>query len=309
MRKHLLGLRTATRDDIELILDTAEACKQLFSRPVRKVPTLRGTMVVNLFYEPSTRTRTSFEMAGKWLSAEVVNMTVSSSSVAKGESIKDTARTILALGANIVVIRHSSPGAAHLLARTIDASIINAGDGTNEHPTQGLLDIYTIRERIGELAGVRVLIVGDILHSRVARSNIWGLCTMGAQVAVCGPKTLIPPGLTELGVKEFNNLDDGLAWANVVNVLRIQLERQKSGLFPSRREYAQRYGITRPRLQLLSSDAVLMHPGPANLGVEITQEAALDPRSVISEQVTNGVAVRMAVLYLLSGGKSNEFVS
>ena len=309
MRKHLLGLRTATRDDIELVLDTAEACKQLFSRPVRKVPTLRGTMVVNLFYEPSTRTRTSFEMAGKWLSAEVVNMTVSSSSVAKGESIKDTARTILALGANIVVIRHSSPGAAHLLARTIDASIINAGDGTNEHPTQGLLDIYTIRERIGELAGVRVLIVGDILHSRVARSNIWGLCTMGAKVAVCGPKTLIPPGLSELEVKEFDDLDDGLAWANVVNVLRIQLERQKSGLFPSRREYAQRYGITRPRLQLLSSDAVLMHPGPANLGVEITQEAALDPRSVISEQVTNGVAVRMAVLYLLSGGKSNEFVS
>ncbi len=309
MRKHLLGLRTATRDDIELVLDTAEACKQLFSRPVRKVPTLRGTMVVNLFYEPSTRTRTSFEMAGKWLSAEVVNMTVSSSSVAKGESIKDTARTILALGANIVVIRHSSPGAAHLLARTIDASIINAGDGTNEHPTQGLLDIYTIRERLGALAGVRVLIVGDILHSRVARSNIWGLRTMGAQVAVCGPKTLIPPGLSELEVKEFDDLDDGLAWANVVNVLRIQLERQKSGLFPSRREYAQRYGITRPRLQLLSSDAVLMHPGPANLGVEITQEAALDPRSVISEQVTNGVAVRMAVLYLLSGGKSNEFVS
>lgn len=309
MRKHLIGLRTATRDDIELVLDTAEACKQLFSRPVRKVPTLRGTMVVNLFYEPSTRTRTSFEMAGKWLSAEVVNMTVSSSSVAKGESIKDTARTILALGANIVVIRHSSPGAAHLLARTIDASIINAGDGTNEHPTQGLLDIYTIRERIGGLAGVRVLIVGDILHSRVARSNIWGLRTMGAQVAVCGPKTLIPPGLSELEVKEFDDLDDGLAWANVVNVLRIQLERQKSGLFPSRREYAQRYGITRQRLQLLPSDAVLMHPGPANLGVEITQEAALDSRSVISEQVTNGVAVRMAVLYLLSGGKSNEFVS
>ena len=304
MRNDLLGLRGTSKDYINLVLDTAEACKQLFDRPVRKVPTLRGKVVVNLFYEPSTRTRTSFEMAGKWLSAEVVNIAVSSSSVVKGESLKDTARTIQALGADIVVIRHSSSGAPHLLSRTIKAAIVNAGDGTNEHPTQGLLDLFTLRERVGRLAGLKVLIVGDILHSRVARSNIFGLLTMGAEVTVCGPPPLIPPGLQEMGVQVSNDIDTALATTDVVNVLRIQMERQKSSMFPSLREYSRRYGITTQRLQALSDHVVLMHPGPANLGVEITEEAAEDRRSVIREQVTNGVAVRMAVLYLVSGGGS-----
>lgn len=303
MRKDLLDLRTLSQEEIELTLDTAAACKQLFDRPVRKVPTLRGKVMVNLFYEASTRTRTSFEMAGKWLSAEVVNIAVAQSSVVKGESLKDTARTIQALGADFVVIRHASPGAPYLLARTIKASIINAGDGTHEHPTQGLLDLFTIRERLGRVAGLRVLIVGDILHSRVARSNIFALLKVGADVTVCGPPTLLPPGLTDLGVHVVTDLDQALANADVVNVLRIQLERQKSGMFPSLREYSRRYGITCDRLNALGRDVLLMHPGPANLGVEITEEAAEDPRSAIHEQVTNGVAVRMAVLYLLSGGE------
>lgn len=303
MRKDLLDLRSLTQADIERILDTAEACKEILGRPVRKVPTLRGKVIVNLFYEASTRTRTSFEMAGKWLSAEVVSIAVASSSVTKGESLKDTARTIQALGADLVVIRHSSPGAPHLVARTVKAGVINAGDGTNEHPTQGLLDLFTIRERLGQVAGQRVLIIGDILHSRVARSNIWGLTKMGAHVSVCGPPTLLPPGLSEIGVHVHSDLEQALKDADVVNVLRIQLERQKEALFPSLREYSRRYGITRERLDGLGRDVLLMHPGPANLGVEITEEASEDRRSVIHEQVTNGIAVRMAVLYLLSGGE------
>jgi len=306
VQRDLLGLRQLEAKDMELILDTAEACKQLFNRPVRKVPTLRGKVVVNLFYEPSTRTRTSFEMAGKWLSADVVNITVAASSVVKGESLKDTARTVQALGADMVVIRHRASGTPHLLARTVDAAIINAGDGTNEHPTQGLLDIFTIRQHLGQVAGKRVLIVGDILHSRVARSNIWGLTKLGAAVMVCGPPTLIPVGLEKLGVTVVENLDEVLPLADVVNVLRIQLERQKAGMFPTLREYTRRWGITGERLALMRPDALLMHPGPANLGVEISEEATLDRRSVIREQVTNGVAVRMAVLYLLSGGERHE---
>ncbi|MGI6611506.1 MAG: aspartate carbamoyltransferase catalytic subunit [Limnochordia bacterium] len=309
MRKDLLDLRSLGKEDIELVLDTADACKQILSRPVRKVPTLRGKVLVNLFYEASTRTRMSFEMAGKWLSAEVMSVAVATSSVTKGESIKDTVRTIEALGADFVVIRHSSPGVPHLIARTIRAGVINAGDGTHEHPTQGLLDLFTIRQRLGSLSGRRVLIVGDILHSRVARSDIWGLIKMGAQVAVCGPATLLPPGLEGLGVEVYTDLNKALHGAEVVNVLRVQLERQKVGLFPSLREYSRRYGITKERLDALGQDIVLMHPGPANLGVEITEEAAEDPRSVIHDQVSNGVAIRMAVLYLLSGGERNELAS
>jgi aspartate carbamoyltransferase catalytic subunit len=308
MQRNLLDLRTLGKAEIELALNTAEACKQLFDRPVRKVPTLRGKVLVNLFYEPSTRTRTSFEMAGKWLSAEVVSITAAQSSVVKGESIKDTARTIQALGADYVVIRHSSPGVPYLLARTINARIINAGDGTHEHPTQGLLDMFTIKERFGRLAGLRVLIVGDILHSRVAHSNIWGLRTMGAEVAVCGPPTLLPAGLAELGVDVYTNLDEAIQGVNVINVLRIQRERQNSVYFPSLREYSRLYGITRAVLDRVGPDVLLMHPGPANLGVEITEEAAEDERSVVHGQVTNGVAVRMAVLYLLGGGEHDALV-
>lgn len=308
MQKNLLDLRTLSKAEIELVLNTAEACKQLFDRPVRKVPTLRGKVLVNLFYEPSTRTRTSFEMAGKWLSAEVVSIAVAQSSVVKGESIKDTARTIKALGADYVVVRHVSPGVPYLLARTINARIINAGDGTHEHPTQGLLDMFTIRERFGRLDGLRVLIVGDILHSRVAHSNIWGLRTMGAKVAVCGPPTLLPPGLAELGVDVYTNLEEAIKGVDVINVLRIQRERQKSVYFPSLREYSRMYGITREVLDRVGPHVLLMHPGPANLGVEITEEAAEDARSVVHEQVTNGVAVRMAVLYLLGGGEHDALV-
>ncbi len=308
MQRNLLDLRTVDKAEIELILDTAEACKQLFDRPVRKVPTLRGKVLINLFYEASTRTRTSFEMAGKWLSAEVVSIAVAQSSVTKGESIKDTARTIQALGADYVVIRHSSPGVPNLLARTIDARIINAGDGTHEHPTQGLLDMFTMRARFGHLAGLRVLIVGDILHSRVAHSNIWGLRTMGAEVAVCGPPTLLPPGLQELGVDVYTDLSKAIQGVDVLNILRIQRERQKSVYFPSLREYSRSFGITRQILDQMGSDVLLMHPGPANLGVEITEEAAEDSRAVVHEQVTNGVAVRMAVLYLLGGGDQHALV-
>ncbi len=306
MRKDLLDLRSLSKEDIELVLDTADACKQILSRSVRKVPTLRGKVLVNLFYEASTRTRMSFEMAGKCLSADVMSVAVATSSVSKGESIKDTARTVEALGADFVVIRHSSAGVPHLVARTVKAGVINAGDGTHEHPTQGLLDAFTIRERFGSLAGRRVVIVGDILHSRVARSDIWALTKLGARVAVCGPATLLPPGLDQFGVEVHTDLDEALPGADAVQVLRVQLERQKGGLLPSLQEYSRRYGINRQRLDTLGQEVLLMHPGPANLGVEITEEAAEDPRSVIRDQVRNGVAVRMAVLYLLSGGDDNE---
>jgi len=304
--KDLLGLRPLTKDEITLVLDTARPCKQIFERPVKKFPTLRGKVVVNLFYEASTRTRTSFELAGKWMSADVINISASSSSVVKGESLADTAKTLEALGADIVVIRHSASGAPHLLARTVRSRVINAGDGKHEHPTQGLLDLFTIREVKGRIEGLTVTIVGDILHSRVARSDIWGLLKLGANVRVAGPPTLLPAGIENWGVEIFHDLDRAIDGADVINVLRIQRERQASGLFPSLREYAALYGLNKARLAKAKDDVMIMHPGPANLGVEITQEVVDDPRSVIRDQVSNGVAVRMALLYLMSGGDVRE---
>ncbi|WP_324717656.1 aspartate carbamoyltransferase catalytic subunit [Carboxydochorda subterranea] len=305
--KDLLGLRDLGAERITQVLDTADVMRQVFERPVKKFPTLRGRVVVNLFYEPSTRTRTSFELAAKALSADVTSIAVAQSSVVKGESLVDTARTLQALGADFVVIRHSSAGAPHLVSRTIPAAVVNAGDGANEHPTQGLLDLYTIRRHKGRIAGLRVLIVGDILHSRVARSDFWGLLHLGAEVAVAGPRTLMPEGLERsYGIRRFERLDDGLEWADVVNVLRIQRERMQRGYLPSLREYRARWGLTAERLGRLKEDALIMHPGPANVGVEIDEAVVHDPRTVITEQVTNGVAVRMAVLYLMSGAREKD---
>lgn len=298
---HLLGLRGLHAEEIRQILDTADAMRQVFERPVKKFPTLRGRVVVNLFYEPSTRTRTSFELAAKSLSADVVNIAVAQSSVVKGESLIDTARTLRALGADYTVIRHASAGVPHLLARAVDSRVINAGDGADEHPTQGLLDLYTIRRRKGRIEGLNVLIVGDILHSRVARSNFWGLLHLGAHPAVVGPATLMPVGLEEAGIRRFERLEEALEWADVVNVLRIQRERMQRGYLPSLREYRLRWGLTAERLAHVRDDVLIMHPGPANVGVEIDEAVMTDPRSAITEQVTNGVAVRMAVLYLMAG--------
>ncbi len=304
--KDLLGLEPLSSEEIALVLDTAEPCKQIFDRQVKKFPTLRGKVIVNLFYEASTRTRTSFEVAGKWMSADVVNISASASSVTKGESLTDTAKTLEALGADVVVIRHRHAGAAHLIARAVRARVINAGDGWHEHPTQGLLDLFTIREKKGRIQGLTVVIVGDILHSRVARSNIIGLTKLGARVRVAGPPTLMPLGLRELGVEVYHDLDAALEGADVINVLRIQRERQKKGLFPSLREYVRLYGVTKERLRRAKEDVMIMHPGPANLGVEIAQDVVEDERSVVREQVKNGVAVRMALLYLMSGGEPRE---
>jgi len=302
-KPHLLGLEGMPAQRIKLILDTAESFKEVLERPIRVVPTLRGVSVANLFFEPSTRTRISFELAEKRLSAEVVNFSSATSSVLKGETLKDTARNIEAMKVDVVVIRHSSPGAAHFLARSLQSSVINAGDGAHEHPTQALLDLLTLRERFGELKGLKVVIVGDIAYSRVARSNIWGLKTMGASVAVCGPPTLMPLGVEEMGVEVYPHLDQALQRADVIYVLRLQLERQRAGLLPSLREYTNQWGITAERLAKLRQEFIIMHPGPINRGVEITPEVADGPYSVILDQVTNGVAVRMAVLYLLSGRK------
>lgn len=308
-REHLIGLRGMSRERIERILDTAAETKQIFGRAVKKLPTLRGHVMVNLFYEPSTRTRTSFELAGKWMSADVVNMTVSASSVVKGESLTETAQTIAALGADIVVIRHPSAGVPLLLSRAIRASVVNAGDGMHEHPTQALLDMFTIREAKGAIDGLHVVIVGDILHSRVARSNMWGLLALGARVTVVAPPTLIPPGLESFGVTVSHDLDAVLPTADVVNMLRIQRERQHDALLPDIREYRTFFGLTEARLERLRSDALILHPGPANLGVEIVPQVLEDPRTRIHEQVTNGVAVRMAVLYLLMGGSRRDVVA
>ena len=302
--KDLLGLEYLDREEINLILETATPFKELFTRSVKKVPPLRGKTVVLLFYEPSTRTRISFELAAKRLSADVLNISASTSSVAKGESLIDTAKTLEAMKADFVVIRHSMAGAPQILARTISASIINAGDGTHEHPTQGLLDMFTIWEKKGRLSGLKVAIVGDILHSRVARSNIWGLNKMGAKVYVVGPATLIPPRIEEMGVKIYYDLDEIIDELDVINILRIQMERQKENLFPSLREYNEIFGITDERLKRAKKDLLVMHPGPMNRGIEISSSVAEGSRSVITEQVTNGIAVRMAVLYLLAGGDS-----
>ena len=305
--KDILGLRTFSTEEIRRVLDTAKEMKAIVGRDIKKVPTLRGKSVVNLFFEPSTRTRTSFELAGKYLGADVVNITTSSSSVVKGESLRDTLLTVEAMGVDVIVMRHAAEGAAVYASKIAKPVIINAGDGAHEHPSQGLLDMFTIEERKGSLEGLKVAIIGDILHSRVARSDIWGLTKMGATVHVAGPKTLIPPGIEEMGAVVHERIEDALDEADVVNVLRIQLERQKKGLVPSPREYARIFGINRARLSLAKEDAVLLHPGPMNRGLEISPEVAYDTQSAIQEQVKNGLAVRMALLFLvLTGGKHVE---
>jgi aspartate carbamoyltransferase catalytic subunit len=301
--KDLLGLEGMSKEEINLILDTAVTFKEILERPIRKVPTLRGVTVVNLFYEPSTRTRISFELAEKRLSADLVSFSANTSSVQKGETLKDTVKNIEAMKIDMVVVRHSTSGAPHFIASCLDSSVINAGDGAHEHPTQALLDLFTLREKYIKLEGLKVVIVGDILHSRVARSNIWGFSAMGAEVAVCGPTTLMPYEMEKMGVKVFTDLDKALEGRDVVMALRIQLERQKSGLLPSLREYTNLFGITRERLRKLNKNFTIMHPGPINRGIEITPEVADGPYSVILDQVTNGVAIRMAILYLLSGGE------
>ena len=301
-RKHLLGLEDLESDEIRMILDTAGPFKEISEREVKKVPALRGKTIVNLFFEPSTRTRTSFEFAEKRLSADTINIAISQSSVVKGETLVDTARNIEAMKIDMVVIRHSSSGAPAFLSERIDSNVINAGDGWHEHPTQGLLDMFTMRERFGSLEGLNVVIVGDIIHSRVARSNIWGLTKMGARVGICGPPTLLPDEIEKLGVKIYPRIEDAIAEADVLNVLRIQLERMQSAMFPSLREYNNIYGITTARLERAPRDIMIMHPGPMNRGVEIDSDVADGPQQVILKQVTNGVAIRMAVLYLLAGG-------
>lgn len=303
--KHLLGIKDLTPQDIELIFKTADNFKEVLKRPIKKVPTLRDTTVVNLFFENSTRTRISFELAEKRLGADTINFSASGSSVSKGETLIDTAQNILAMKVDMVVMRHSASGAPHFLANHIDAAIINAGDGTNEHPTQALLDAFSMRERLGSLKGKKVAIIGDILHSRVALSNIFCLNKLGAKVLVAGPPTLIPQHIESLGVNYTYNVDDALAWADVAIVLRIQLERQQVPLFSSLREYALLYGVNTERLKKAKKDILIMHPGPINRGVEIDSAVANGPHSIILDQVENGVAIRMACLYLLAGKKDN----
>lgn len=300
--KDLIGLEHLTAAQINAILDTAEPFKEISERTIKKVPVLRGKTIVNLFFEPSTRTRVSFEFAEKRLSADTVNIASSGSSVQKGEGLVDTARNLEAMRIDMVVIRHSASGAAQFLADRIPSNVVNAGDGRHEHPTQALLDLLTIRDQIGRIEGVRVCIVGDVLHSRVARSNIWGLIRLGAEVGVCGPRTLLPPEIEALGVKVFPHIEDAIEWADVLNVLRLQLERMETGFIPSLREYNRVFGVTRARIERAPRDLLILHPGPMNRGVEIDSDVADGPHSVILEQVTNGVAVRMAVLYLLAGG-------
>jgi aspartate carbamoyltransferase catalytic subunit len=300
--KDLLALEPLTPEQIRLILDTAEPFKEISERAIKKVPTLRGSTIVNLFFEASTRTRVSFEFAEKRLSADTVNVTASGSSVSKGETLVDTARNLEAMRIDMVVIRHSASGAAQFLAERIESNVINAGDGTHEHPTQGLLDLLTLRDRFGSLEGRRICICGDVLHSRVARSNIWGLKKLGAQVGVCGPRSLLPSAISDLGVEVFDRIEAAIEWAEALNVLRLQLERMQAGYIPSLREYNRVFGVTRERLERAPRDILILHPGPMNRGVEIDSDVADGPHSVILDQVTNGVAVRMAVLYLLAGG-------
>lgn len=299
-RKDLLGLQDLSREEIELIVGTAESFKEVISRKIKKVPTLRGKTVVNLFYEPSTRTRVSFEMAAKRLSADVINIATESSSVRKGETLIDTGKNIEALKVDIIVVRHNYSGSAVMLARHLRASVINAGDGWHEHPTQALLDIFTLKEKLGRIEGLNVSIVGDIAHSRVARSNIWGLTKLGARVTVCAPEMLIPPGIEKMGVRVTYDIDDALKDADAVNVLRMQFERDTHEVFPKQVEYFQNFGITRQRLAKAKKDIIVMHPGPINRGIEMSSEVADGPNSVILEQVTNGIAVRMAALFLVA---------
>jgi len=306
MKRHLLSIDDVTGEDIVRILDTAESFREVGTRVIKKVPALRGRTVVNLFYENSTRTRISFELAAKRLSADVINFTTSGTSVAKGESLKDTALTLQAMGADAVVIRHSSSGAPQALTRWIHGSVLNAGDGTHEHPTQALLDLYTIREKLGRFEGVRVAIVGDVLHSRVARSLSFALAKVGAEVTLVGPPTLIPPDAPRWGVNVSYDIDAVLPKLDVCYLLRVQRERQRQQYFPTVREYAQLFGLTRERVGLLPDDALIMHPGPMNRGVEIDSDVADLPRALMEEQVTNGIAVRMSLLYLLLGGGGEE---
>jgi aspartate carbamoyltransferase catalytic subunit len=302
-KKDILGMKDLRVDEINLILETAESFLEISTREIKKVPTLRGKTIINLFYEASTRTRTSFEIAGKRLSADTVNISASTSSVVKGETLIDTARNLEAMNPDVIVIRHSAAGAPHLLASLVKQSIINAGDGAHEHPTQALLDMMTIKGKKGKIAGLKVAIVGDIAHSRVARSNIYGLSKMGAQIVVAGPVTMLPRDIEQMGVKVFSKLEDAIVDADVVMMLRIQLERQKQNIFPSLREYSQHYCLNRNNIKLAKKDVIVMHPGPINRGVEISPDIADDPSySVILDQVNKGVAVRMALLYLLTGG-------
>jgi aspartate carbamoyltransferase catalytic subunit len=308
-RKDLLGLENLTREEIEFILSTAESFKEVSSREIKKVPALRGKTVVNLFYEPSTRTRVSFEVAAKRLSADVINIATETSSVKKGETLIDTGRNIEALKADIIVMRHNYSGAAAILARHVNISVINAGDGWHEHPTQALLDIFTLKEKLGKVAGIKVSIIGDIAHSRVARSNIWGLSKLGAEVTVCAPKILIPPGIEQMGAKVTDDVDRALHDADAVNVLRMQFERDESNAFPQQLEYFKNYGITEERLEKAKKSIIVMHPGPINRGIEISSEVADGANSVILEQVTNGIAVRMSVLFLVAQARDNAVAS
>ncbi|MDI6812743.1 MAG: aspartate carbamoyltransferase catalytic subunit [Desulfitobacteriaceae bacterium] len=303
--KDLLGLERLTSAEIEHILRTAKPMKEILMRPVKKLPTLRGKAVFNLFYEASTRTRTSFETAAKVLGADTASIAVAQSSVSKGETLLDTARTLEAMRPDLVVVRHQASGAAEFLANHLKAGVINAGDGQHEHPTQALLDLFTMWEKLGDLAGKKVVIVGDVLHSRVARSNVWGLTKLGVEVVLIGPPTLLPDEMRVLGVECRHDLDRALPGADVVMALRLQLERQQAGLFPSLREYSRAYGLTSERLKRTGKPTLVMHPGPMNRGVEISSELANSPRAVIEEQVTNGVAVRMALIYLLTGGTAH----
>ncbi len=304
--KDLIGLEPLSKEQILTVMDTAELFKDVSERRIKKVPVLRGKTIVNLFFEASTRTRVSFEFAQKRLSADTVNVAAAGSSVAKGETLVDTARNLEAMRIDMVVMRHPASGAAKFLADRIPSNVINAGDGRHEHPTQGLLDMLTMRDHLGRIEGLKVCVVGDVLHSRVARSNFFGLLKLGAEVAVCGPKTLIPMRIEEMGVKVFPRVEEALEWADVINVLRLQLERMKGGFIPSLREYNRFFGVTRERLDAAGRDILILHPGPMNRGVEIDSDVADGPNQVILKQVTNGVAIRMAVLYLLAGGSPEK---
>jgi aspartate carbamoyltransferase catalytic subunit len=302
-KKHLLDIQSLTPEEIVTVLDTARAFKSVGERAIKKVPALRGKTVVNLFVEPSTRTRISFELAAQRLTADVINFSAEASSLKKGETLKDTAKNLEALNADIIIIRHSATGAPHFLARFLNSSVVNAGDGAHEHPTQALLDTFTIREKKGKIEGLNVTILGDILYSRVARSNIWALRKLGANVTLCGPSTLVPKTFEQMGCKVSHNVEDAIAEADIINLLRIQHERQRKTMFPSIGEYTTLFSLNKARLALTRPDALIMHPGPINRGVEIDSDIADSNRSVILEQVTNGLAVRMAVLFLISGGK------
>src|SRR5947208_6388990 len=308
-RKHLLDIESLTAEEILTVLDTARAFKAVGERLIKKVPALRGKTVVNLFVEPSTRTRISFELAEQRLSADIINFTAEASSLKKGETLKDTARNLEALNADFIVIRHSASGAPHFLSRFLNASVINAGDGAHEHPTQALLDTFTIRERRGKIAGLNVTILGDILYSRVARSNIWALTKLGANVTLCGPSTLVPRVFEQMGCRVTYDVDEAIADADIINLLRIQHERQRRTMFPSLHEYTSLFGLSKERLGRTKSEVLIMHPGPINRGVEIDSEIADSGRSVILEQVTNGLAVRMAVLFLVNGGKGPQEIA